>query len=177
MGKSTYLISLLILSFSLQSILISNGLLGITLISLKKLCTCDHSLEMSHSHENQNSEDSIFSTSTATLSGIIKLKRSIAKDTLPDPEEICHTATSVIEDGNVHHGKNPSQPHFCPHESSKQNVENTALALNILQSSDKPIQISRPIAIILYTTLEGKIAVPSGFSNTPYEPPQSIKPI
>ncbi|MCC5813557.1 MAG: hypothetical protein JJT78_02270 [Leptospira sp.] len=173
-GKTVYLISVMILSFSIQSALISNGLLGVTLISLKKLCTCDHSLEKSHTHANQKSEDSIFSTSTAALSGIIRLKRSIPQDNLPDPEEICHTPASVTEEGHAHHGENPSQPHFCPHETSKQNVENTALALNILQSPDVPINISKPLAIILYTTLERKIAVPSGFSNPPYEPPQSI---
>lgn len=175
-GKSLRSIAtILLIGFSAQTLLISNGLLGISLISLKKLCTCDHS-NIRQAKSYPHSEDKHFSVSKLPNSLSLVFppshsegKNKPGKDFHPDPKESCHSPSL----SNNAHGENPQEAHFCPHETSKQNVENTALALNSIQVGEKIGNYFPPDINIIFTIHSISSQILTGFGDSLFEPPQA----
>lgn len=168
---------ILLLCLILQNIILSGDLFGLPVISLRKLCTCDHSAQP-HSHSKTQDEDLLFSE--GVLPGIFPFNTDSKKadTTFPDPNEICGSPNTRIAQtslSNPHegHGDNPEEPHFCPHEKAQQVLENTALALNamIYEGGNQVLFIQNSILYIFHDTKKG---LNPGYPDVLLHPPKQV---
>lgn len=144
---------------TLQSALFGAGMMGVSLVSLKKICTCNHSI----SNDSISPEDELFKNTNANPT----LKNSVSGNTQSHKTDIpsCHSTT------NGDHGKNPDEAHFCPHEKSKQVLENSAIALTSILHV-KETTLIRPDFQTMFTIQSINDKPLQGYNRPFIRPPQ-----
>lgn len=154
-----YLAAVLFLLIGVQSALISNGLLGVSMLTMSKLCTCDHT-EIS----NKISQDDLEFSKVSLV--ILNQENHSQKNKSLKPT--CHQSANSED---LSHTATPSEPHFCPHEKSQKNVENLASALNAIHCVQTEI-IIEPIYLILSTLSSSFGHTLPEHNSLPFEPPR-----
>lgn len=130
------------------------------MLTLNKLCTCDHS-EIPTKISGEDLEFSKLSLITLGRENPILVIKKV-------PAPTCHQSTNSED---LSHSATPTEPHICPHEKSSQNVENIAAALNAINCVETEIVIEPKYHTVLTISYDFGHSLPD-HSSPPFEPPR-----
>lgn len=149
---------------AIQSAFVGNGLLGISVLALKKLCTCDHE-SIVGVETKVSPEDGRFRSGNYSLQIVdspLQTRAQSSESSVPS----CHKTGDPSE-----HGANPEEAHFCPHEKTLHTLENSAFALSVLEIGPD-FSYSSPDLVTLYILIDREALLPVGYTHNLERPPQ-----